>query len=138
MMKKIALIFAVLISMFLLIACDSITNTLKSGEEHTVTIGNPTPEEILENDQHADIFLLDGVVYQNAEKIEWVQKLDLTIGDKLGEIQKNSNESAAFDNYTATKLPVGTVIYKSNENSGLIMIVMVENKIIRYLGLVEG
>lgn len=141
-MKRIFLFIGILICSLLLISCNSESNKQRTSEitdnERIIINGNPTPEEILINDKDADIFLIGDVVYKNAEDIEWVSELDLTLGEKSGEIMKNTNISNEFESYTATKLPVGTVIYTPVETKGPIKIVIIDNKEIRYLGMIEG
>ncbi|CAM5214786.1 hypothetical protein UACE39S_05088 [Ureibacillus acetophenoni] len=121
-----------------MISCNSETNDNPFSEVTISETGNPTPEEILSNDPNADIFLIGDVVYINAEDIRWVKELELTIGDKSGEIKKNTTNSSEFESYTANKLPIGTVIYSPVEKSGPIKIVIIDNKEIRYLGMIEG
>lgn len=116
-----------------LVACNNQTTPKKSGND----IGNPTAEQILLENKDADIFVLNGIVYTNAEDIEWVNEEELTLGEEVGEIKKQTNDSDAFEDYTATKLTVGTKIYEPVENSD-IYIVKVDDKEIRYLGLREG
>ncbi|MEC2158863.1 hypothetical protein [Virgibacillus halodenitrificans] len=99
---------------------------------------NPTPKEILGDDENADIFFMDGIVYTNAENIEWVSKEDLTIGEKIGVIKNQTDNSEGFVNLTASKLPIGTEIYEPQNKSGSIYIVKLNNEEIPYLGLVEG
>ncbi|CAM5214192.1 hypothetical protein UACE39S_05479 [Ureibacillus acetophenoni] len=137
-MKRIFMFFGILISTLLLISCNSETNDNPFSEVTISETGNPTPEEILSNDPNADIFLIGDVVYINAEDIRWVKELELTIGDKSGEIKKNTTNSSEFESYTANKLPIGTVIYSPVEKSGPIKIVIIDNKEIRYLGMIEG
>lgn len=141
-MKRIFLYFGILICCLLMISCNSETidnRTSKiTANINIIENANPTPEEVLLNNSDADIFLIGDVVYINAEDIEWVKELDLTIGDKSGEIRKNTNNSSEFVSYTATKLPIGTVIYTPVEKKGPIKIVIMDNKEIRYLGMIEG
>lgn len=123
-------------------SCNLETNEQRISEitanERIIINGNPTPEEILANDKDADIFLIGDDVYKNAEDIEWVRELDLTLGEKSGEIREITNISSEFESYTATKLPIGTVIYTPVESKGPIKIVFIDNKEIRYLGMIEG
>ncbi len=130
MLKKI--IFLVLFSLIALVACNNQIN-----ETTDSNIGNPTAEEILSKNSDADIFVLNGVVYSNAEDIEWVNEKELTLGKEVGEIKKQTQESDEFDNFTASALPVGTKIYEPVEK-GDIYIVKVNDREIRYLGLREG
>ncbi|SFL58744.1 hypothetical protein SAMN04487943_102339 [Gracilibacillus orientalis] len=116
----------------ILVACNN--QTTENSEIH---IGNPTAEEILTKNENADIFVLNGIVYSNAEDLEWVNEKELTLGEEVGEIKEQTNNSDEFENFTATKLTVGTKIYEPVEKSG-IYIVKVNDKEIRYLGLREG
>jgi len=98
---------------------------------------NPTAEEILSKDPDADIFQLDGIIYSNASHIEWVQTEDLTTGEAVGTITKQYADGLAFEDEIATILPVGTKIFKPLKGGG-ILIVKLNDKEIRYLGLIEG
>lgn len=61
----------------------------------------------------------------------------MTIGEEVGEIKKQTDDGEKFENFTASKLTVGTKIYEPVEDSS-IYIVKVDDKEIRYLGLIEG
>lgn len=125
-------LFLILFLSTVLVACNNQTTDAPGNDT-----GNPTAEEILSKNKDADIFVLNGVVYSNAEDIEWVNEKELTLGEVVGEIKKQTNKSDAFENNTASKLSVGTKIYKTVEK-GDIYIVKVDDKEIRYLGLREG
>ncbi len=118
----------------MLAACN---NNYENGVKEEVT-ENPTPEEILSNDKHGDVFFMDGVVYTNAQDIEWVNEEELTMGEEIGEIKKQTDNHEEFENFTASILPVGTKIFEPEEKEGLIYIVKLDDEEIRYLGLVEG
>ncbi|NEW07432.1 hypothetical protein GK047_15615 [Paenibacillus sp. SYP-B3998] len=124
-MRKLCLLFGILSITFIIASCNS------------RYIGNPTAKDILTNNKDADIFMLNGIIYRNAEDIKWVNERELTLGEEVGEIKKQTKKSGEFENYTATKLPVGTLIYKPVEK-GDIYIAIVDNKEILYLGLREG
>ncbi|MFJ7935112.1 hypothetical protein [Sporosarcina sp. NPDC096371] len=96
--------------------------------------GNPTPKDFLGN-KRADIFVLDEIVYSNAQDVDWVQGLDYTIVEQVAEITKQSGKAWGFTSGTANKLPVGTKIY--NTDSGF-LIAIVEGEEIPYLGMYEG
>ncbi|WP_243299963.1 hypothetical protein [Bacillus litorisediminis] len=100
--------------------------------------GNPTAEEILSKNKNADIFEYERIIYKNAEEVEWVQDLELEIGKEVTQITKQSQDGKGFTSGTATKLPVGTIIYEPLEKQGLVLIAVVDGQQIRYLGLVEG
>lgn len=126
-------IWLILFLSMVLVACNNQTTHEKSGE----VLGNPTPEQILSEDEDADIFMLNDIVYTNAEHIEWVNEDELTVGEKVGEIKKQTADSDAFEDFTATKLTVGTKIYEPVENCS-IYIVKANGNEIRYLGLIES
>ncbi|MFD0712700.1 hypothetical protein [Paenibacillus sp. GCM10027626] len=104
----------------------------------TLTTHNPTAKEILAKTPNADIFQLGGIVYSNASDIDWVQAAKLTIETSIGTIKKEYKDGIAFEDEMATKLPAGTEIYEPVKNSGPILIVKLNGKEIRYLGLLEG
>lgn len=76
--------FLILLLSFVLAACNS--NDGSKIVEHMTH--NPTPAEILSDDNNADIFLEGDVVYKNAKAIEWVNGEALTTGKEVGEINK--------------------------------------------------
>lgn len=133
-MKKVYLFLAVSFISFLLIACNA--QTIKEHKEN-ITKGNPTVADILLDNTDADILLLNGIVYKNAVDIAWVNEEDLTLGKEVAVIKKQTKDAEEFTDGVATKLNVGTKIYKSVGN-GNIYIAVVKGKEIRYLGLIEG
>ncbi|MCM3226598.1 hypothetical protein [Terribacillus saccharophilus] len=104
-------------------------------EEETVTIGNPTAEEILEMEEDADILQFDGAVYQTG--MDWLDGKDVSKKEKVGQIKNSSTDGTSFEDGTATHLPVGTSIYSINEN-GSILLAEVDGEFIRYSILAEG
>lgn len=137
-MRKRYLLFGIMSISLIIAACSSQTNEQTAGKTgENDYIGKPTAKDILTNNEDADIFMLNGIVYSNAEEIEWVAKQELTLGKEIGKIKRQSKEGSEFENYTATKLPVGTIIYEPVEK-GDIYIVLIDNKQMRYLGLREG
>ncbi len=103
----------------------------------TARIGNPAVDRILADDRDADLFLMDGVVYMNAEPLDWVRAQTWHKGEMVMEVTKQTVNSEEFANGTATKLPVGTKIYAAVE-PGDDYIAVVNGEEIRYLGLREG
>ena len=100
----------------------------------TVTIGNPTPKDFLE-ESNADIFLFDNIVYSNVDNLDWVKDLNYSIGEEIGEITKQTKKANHYKNGTSNKLPVGTKIYKTDTQ---IYIAIVDGKEIPYLKMLEG
>jgi len=99
---------------------------------------NSTAEEILAHNPDADIFLYKEIIYQNASSIEWVQLLDLTMGEHAATIKNQYKEDLIFDEEMATKLPIGTEVFNPSKTKGPILIVNLDGQEIRYLGLIEG
>jgi hypothetical protein len=96
--------------------------------------GNPTPKDFLKNES-ADIFLLDGIVFSNAQDIEWVSDLEYKLGEQIGYITKQRDKARSFKDGTANKLPVGTKIYETDTPA---YIAIVNGKEIPYLKMLEG
>ncbi|GAW92576.1 hypothetical protein N288_04780 [Calderihabitans maritimus] len=91
-------------------------------------------EEMVQADDSIDIFVCNGNIYINAEDIEWVNKLKPTLDQeaKLCEIKKFYEVGKPFEEYMATKLPVGTRLFLSKERQGII-ITLVDGRQIYYL-----
>ncbi|MEH7237825.1 hypothetical protein [Bacillus sp. JJ1562] len=96
--------------------------------------GNPTPADFLDN-ENADIFQLDGIVYSNAHDVDWVQELDYTVGEQVGEINTHSERAFRFSDGTASILPIGTKIYETDTP---VYIANVDGQEVPYLKMIEG
>lgn len=106
-----------------------------SEEEVVVISSKPTAEEILHMEESANILQLNGTVYQTG--MDWLNEEDVTRKEKIGQIKNSSTEGQAFEDGTATHLPVGTSIYSVNENES-ILLAEVDGEFIRYAILAEG
>ncbi|MBU8878844.1 hypothetical protein BGM26_07570 [Bacillus sp. FJAT-29790] len=95
---------------------------------------NPTLKEYFKYD-NADIFLLNGYVFSNAQDVEWVTELKYELGEQVGEITKQADKASKFENGTANKLPIGTEIFKTDTP---VNIAIVDGEEIPYLKMVEG
>lgn len=100
-----------------------------------ITIGNPTAQEILENDPKADIFQWNGTIYQT--NIDWVDELVLTEGELVGIVNYHTSNPSDFKDSTANGLPIGTEIYKVNERNDILM-TKYNDELKYYYQLVEG
>lgn len=116
----------------ILSGCGQTQNTKLNTEVKSVE--NPTPQDFLKK-ENADIFVLDGIVFSNATNVKWVEELEYTLGEEIGEIIKQSDKADEFTNGTANKLPVGTKIYETDTQ---IYIAIADGKEIPYLKMVEG
>ena len=128
-MYKLILGVMLLVSLFYLSGCIH-------SENKTSVSKNPDAEEVLSLDENADIFQWEGLIYQT--DIEWINELDITKKELLGEITElfTSEDTKLFKNGMANKLPIGTKIYSTNENS--ILLVESDGEEKYYLALVEG
>lgn len=120
-MKSVKLLISLSVLFIFLVGCSNATS-------------NPSPKDFLKND-NADIFLLNDYVFSNAEDVEWVTELEYEIGEQVGEISKQSDNSFRFKDGTANKLPIGTKIYETNTPA---YIAIVNGEEIPYLKMVEG
>ncbi len=127
-MRRLLTILSLLPIVFILSCSDN------DEKENVEFIGNPTAEDFLD-ESDADIFVLDDIVFTNAEEVDWVLELDYELGEKVGEISKHAEAAADFDNEAANRLPIGTEIYQTNTEA---FIAVVEGKEIRYLPMIEG
>lgn len=98
---------------------------------------NPTPKEILKENPDADIFLYRDTVAVNAKDIDWVKNLKLTKGEEIGQIIYKYKKGEKFKQGMATKLPIGSKVYKAEERIE-VLLVEVDGKFIRYLLAIEG
>ncbi|MER2078710.1 hypothetical protein [Psychrobacillus psychrotolerans] len=102
------------------------------------SVGNPTASDIINENEDADIFQWNGLVYSNASNIERVQELELIKGEELGEITRQTSNKWLFKDGAATELPVGTKIYESNDDDTYNLIIELEEEEIVYVVLLEG
>lgn len=103
------------------------------------SLGNPTARDIIKENGDADIFQWnDGLIYSNAFNAVSVQELGLTKGEELGEITRQTSNKWLFKDGAATQLPVGTKVYKANDDDTYILIIELEDEEIVYHALLEG
>ena len=128
-------IFGLLVSIFLIVAGIFLFSR-ENKQQTTVHISHaPTAEEVLKENANTDLFMLEDSVYET--NIEWVDQLSLTKKDIVGEIESNYSNEAAFKNKMATKLPIGTKIYSTNERED-VLIVQYKGEERKYYRLTEG
>ncbi|MBD3921729.1 hypothetical protein H8B09_23400 [Paenibacillus sp. PR3] len=131
------IIISLLITLLLLTGCNQST-VVNSENSITESTHNPTAQEMIAQDPNADIFQYKGVIYNNASNIGWVQQEELTAGEKVGMITQQYKDGPKFEDEMATKLPVGVEIFEPIKKSGPVLIVKLNGKEVRYLGLIEG
>jgi len=128
---KVQRMFFVLITLVLFM----ITGCSNNGGTTEVTIDSIDAEEVLTLDPDADIFQFDGVIYKT--NIEWVEELSLTKNVQIGEIKTRNDANTDFNNEMSNKLPVGAKIFSAKER-GDILLVEINEDILKYLAIVEG
>lgn len=101
----------------------------------THTTGNPDVEEVFELYEDPDVLLWNDLVY--IAGVDWVDALELTAGEVVGEVVKQTDAVDEFVNGTANQLEVGSPIYKSNEKN-FVLLVERDGEWVRYYALVEG
>ena len=83
-----------------------------------------------------DMFVYQGTVCANAEGIDWITDLALTPDQELGPI-KRTGVTTNFQDFDATKLPEGAVVYTVH-GRGDILLVRTGDLTLPYLEVVEG
>ncbi len=119
---------------WLLIIIGSLTGCSADG-------GKVTARDVLKQNDSADILKFDGFIYSNVTDLEWFQenKDRHQKGKKIGEIKKVTTSSLFFTNFSATKLPEGTVLYDTNDGeTGIIFVEMDNGDELYYMQLLEG
>ena len=94
-----------------------------------------SPEAVYAEDKNADFFVYEDTVYVNAQDIEWIQAMQLTAGEQEGEI-KRTGVTEDFQDWDATVLDEGTVIYESDASE--ILLAEDGDELVPYLKYVEG
>jgi len=122
-----------LLGNFLLWGCSPASNNHQ--QTTVITTGNPTAQEILENDPKADIFQWNGTIYET--NIDWVNELVLSEGDFVGVMKYHTSNPTDFVDLSANVLPIGTEIYKVKERND-ILITKYNGELKYYYQLVEG
>lgn len=94
-----------------------------------------SPEAVYAEDKNADFFVYEDTVYVNAQDIEWIQAMQLTAGEQEGEIRR-TGVTEDFQDWDATVLDEGTVIYESDASG--VLIADEGDELVPYLKYVEG
>ncbi|WP_141395193.1 hypothetical protein [Bacillus sp. FJAT-45066] len=104
--------------------------------------GKVTARDVLKQNKNADIIQYDSRVFSNVTNLEWFEdrkeKISFSKDYYVGEIQKQSNSSLLFTDFSATKLPKGTKIYALDEKDGGMLFVYYKGEELYYMELLEG
>ena len=121
---------------FCVLVCSVIFSVFSIGCRNTAsTAGNASPEALYSADRDIDLFVYEDTAYVNALDVDWVGELSLAKGEALGEIGR-SGITDDFQEWDATVLPEGTVIYESGESQ--VLLAETEEALISYLKYTEG
>ena len=101
----------------------------------SLTVENDSPESVYAEDKNADFFVYEDTVYINAQDVEWVMNMQLTAGEQAGEI-KRTDVNKGFEDWDATVLEQGTVIYESDASG--VLLADEGDELVPYLKYVEG
>jgi len=131
-------IITMMLAGYMLTACSVLGGGSDENQVQVSTTHNPTGEEVLNLAPDSDIFMLEDLIYKNADSLDWVQQLMIEDQSKVGEITALYNDQDSFTNGMSTKLPVGTEIYRPTPRQGDFLIIELDGKQHRYLALIEG
>lgn len=117
-MIKYQLIFFLLFS-FLLTGCSSADSKVQGANQisEAQSLMNQKAHEVLQADKEADIIIFNDSIYLKTENIEYESK------ENLFEISSLYKKGQAIEEGMATKLPVGTVIQTTKNESGTPLLV---------------
>jgi hypothetical protein len=103
--------------------------------DQMMSTGYILANEMIQTDPSADLFLFNDRVYIRKEEIKNIDQL----GEMLGEIKSNYVKEGEFKDLMSTELPVGTEIYRFNNDNSMDQVIVKENeKLIIYDALTEG
>ncbi|HLU22689.1 MAG TPA: hypothetical protein VKZ77_09390 [Bacillaceae bacterium] len=124
-MKKV--IFMICISLVLIVGCNKPNVT-------TWTEAQGIANDMVENDENADIFMFKDRVYEL-----YSSDVHDTSIEKIGEIQNVYSPGDTFQNGTATKLPIDAKIYSTSiESNSDFLLVKIDGKWFEYKSVPQG
>lgn len=101
----------------------------------TDTSRHDDPDYLYMNNADIDMIVYGLSAYVNANDVNWVVESKLEIVDEIGLIQDTYTVDTR-QLLTATKLPIGTIVYESEKHN--IILVDFDGEIIPYLQWIEG
>ncbi|WP_456276310.1 hypothetical protein [Bacillus sp. AK128] len=109
----------------------------------TASTGNPTAQDILEENKDADIIKLDGLIYSRNMTNFNQPEGGYSKGAKIGVIKAKTTNTLWYRNLYASKLPKGTEVFSADEeyqkgDAPFIIIVEVDGELVDYHALIEG
>ncbi|MDM5229930.1 hypothetical protein [Lysinibacillus pakistanensis] len=98
---------------------------------------NPTAKSILKENPQVDILQYNQLIYTKVTEPELI-KDNFIKSDKLGEIKKTTTSSLFFKDFYATKLPIGTEIFATDDQNTYTLIIELDGDQRIYKALIEG
>jgi hypothetical protein len=96
------------------------------------TKNNVEPENIIKSNPEADIIIYQGNAWMKAAEDSWIMDLKLTPDKQIGVINKSGVINDLQD-WNATILPEGTLVYKCIERNDMFLVKIGEEYIPYYL-----
>jgi hypothetical protein len=103
--------------------------------------GKVTARDVLKRNEDADVLKYNGFMYNNVTDLEWFEEMKSNIqkGKEIGEIKKVTTSSLFFTEFSATKLPKGTILYDTGDGkTGIIIVETEDDETLYYMQLLEG
>lgn len=102
--------------------------------------GRVTARDVLKGNEDADVLKFNGFMYSNVTDLEWFNKKkgDIQKGKEIGEVKKVTTSILFFADFSATKLPKGTILYAMDEGYTGIIIVETDDETLYHMQLLEG
>ena len=126
--KPLVLFMLSLVSVILLVSCSTDS-------------GKVTARDVLKGNEEADVLKYNGFMYNNVTELEWFEekKSNIHKGKEIGEIKKVTTSSLYFTDFSATKLPKGTILYATDDGyTGIILVETEDDGTLYYMQLLEG
>ena len=128
MKRTLAIVCFLAVAVFPMAACTQPSDPVVSSAEWA------RPENYYSANPSVDMFVYQATACENAEDISWMT--ELTPDQELGTI-KRTGVTKDFQDFDATTLPIGAVVYTVHER-GDILLVLIGDRDIPYLKVVEG
>ncbi|WP_041964164.1 hypothetical protein [Mesobacillus selenatarsenatis] len=103
--------------------------------------GKVTARDVLKRNEYVDVLKYNGFMYNNVTDLEWFEEMKSNIqkGKEIGEIKKVTTSSLFFSDFSATKLPKGTILYDTGDGkTGVIIVETEDEETLYYMQLLEG
>ncbi|MEK3974769.1 hypothetical protein [Psychrobacillus sp. FSL K6-1267] len=101
--------------------------------------GNPSAKDILKSNKDADILQYNGLIYENVENYDYLTDLNHVVKiDEIGEVKETKESYRGFNDFSASKLPVGSKVFSTSEEFNYFLIIELNEEDIIYTVILEG